>query len=244
VANWSLWRAMLLVLLLVGLGASAAATRAEQTPGPGQPGAGGEAAPTAPGAGPGGGAAARSTDGRLTMTIDDVPPGYDEGFLVFHDFPFGPLRGDLEISFFSRGTRSGNPAFIMDVALAARGFETLTALSPADARAMHQAATIEGFMEAGSAFAVMRESFQSADQALIETVREGWAEAQPPILAPGGWAVMDTYRYQRAAARGDGAVATMGRGDVVHALVVESQDGRAADVLRDYIRLLDGRGAP
>jgi hypothetical protein len=205
-------------LLIVGLVSPVTATAGAQEPA--TPAA--ASAPTAP-----------------TLTSDDMSPGYDEVFLSLADVPLGPITGQMVLESFVRREQGPGPALILSIGVRAPEFTALPSVPSAQRQMLDGGAT--SFLQAGDDFAGMRDSFLAGSPQRAETVRTDREAVQPPALAPGAWMVMDQYRYQRGAQEGRGAIAVLGRDDMIGILVVESPDGRANDALVQYARIMDAR---
>jgi hypothetical protein len=174
-----------------------------------------------------------------TLTSDDVPPGYDEVFLSLAEVPMGPIVGEVILDSFQRRAPGPGPEIILSVGVRAAEFASLLP-APSAQRVMLDAAA-DGWLRAADSFAGMRDSIVAGRAQPTETRRSPREAARPPNVSPGAWILMDHYDYQRGAQAGDGAIAMLGRGDIIGFLVVESPDGRADEAMGQYVPILDAR---
>jgi Tol biopolymer transport system component len=175
-----------------------------------------------------------------TLTIEDLPSGYDEVFISLGDVPFGPVVGQMVMDSFVRREPGPGPEFILNVGMRGSEFEFLSLLPEAQT-GLHNALA-DGLLGAADRFIGMREALLAGRPQPAETLRSDRQPVEPPVVQVGAWmVVMDNYRYQRGEHEGDGAIATLSRGDIITILMVESTDGRASEGLVQYALILDTR---
>src|SRR5207248_11565164 len=140
-----------------------------------------------------------------TLTSNDVPPGYDEVYLSLADVLMGPIHGQMVWESFLRREPAPGPQLVLSVGMTAPEFAFI-ASQPSAQRPMHDAAA-DGFFRAADNFAGLHRNLAAGTSQGVETLRSAREAVEPPTLEAGTWMTMDTYRYQRGAEEGDGAIA-------------------------------------